>query len=183
MSPVLADAQRNALADIGCAQSLGPKPRRLCDRPRSFSPTNSSMLGQSSNGSRPRPGGRWRGVGLDAAGNLCFTTVPDTRTRDDLDAQYPDAPLGAIVETQRPERLAEAFKLLAQDGPVAALIIDYGHATPVSGDTLQAVRGHRLRVAADVARRSRSIGTNQLFRIGDRAACGRPRHRRPRHTS
>ena len=73
---------------------------------------------------------------------LCFTTVPGTRTRDDLETQVPDAPPGAIIESQHPEILAEAFKALNQSGPIAVLIIDYGHVAPVSGDTLQAVRGH-----------------------------------------
>ena len=87
-------------------------------------------------------GWRCRGVGLDARGQLCFTIVPGTRVRDDLEQSHPGAPLGTIVESQRPERLAEAFKALNRAGPLAALIIDYGYATPSSGDTLQAVRGH-----------------------------------------
>ena len=83
-----------------------------------------------------------RGVGLDQNGRLCFTTAPDMCIRVDLDAQLPDAPLGAIAESMRPELLAEAFKAIAQSGPFAALIIDYGHANQSEGDTLQAVRNH-----------------------------------------
>ena len=83
-----------------------------------------------------------RAVGLDAAGHLSFTHITGVHRRDDLDAQYPNAPLGAIFETQRAGRMADAFRALAETGPVAALIIDYGHVEPVSGDTLQAVRGH-----------------------------------------
>lgn len=144
ISPVLADAQRNALADIGFKQSWGQNLTGfatpaiiLANEFLDAWPVEQWVLTEA--------GWTWRGVGLDAAGNLCFTTVPNTRTRDDLDAQYPGSPLGAIVESQRPERLAEAIKLLAQDGPVAALLIDYGHTTPVSGDTLQAVRSHRYK--------------------------------------
>ena len=89
-------------------------------------------------------GWRWRGVGLSETGELCFTTdVPGTRTRDDLDTQYPHAAHGTIVESQRPELFAEALKTLARKGPVSALIIDYGYATPSAGDTLQAVRQHK----------------------------------------
>ncbi len=84
----------------------------------------------------------WRGVGLDAAGELAFTTVPGTRQRDDLAAKLPNAPLGSIVESLRTDRLAEALKSVARSGPLAALIIDYGYAGPANGDTLQAVRGH-----------------------------------------
>lgn len=83
-----------------------------------------------------------RAVGLDGNNDLNFTHLTGVRRRDDLAAKYGDAPIGAVYETQRPERLADAFKTLAQSGPVAALIIDYGHVSPVSGDTLQAVRGH-----------------------------------------
>ena len=54
------------------------------------------------------------------------------------------APAGAIVE-QAPARDALAATLaarIATDGG-AALIIDYGHAQPGIGDTLQAVKSHR----------------------------------------
>lgn len=89
-------------------------------------------------------GWRWRGVGVAENGELCFTAdVPGTRTRDDLELQFPNALPGTIVESLRPELLADALKTVAQSGPVAALIIDYGYATATAGDTLQAVRGHR----------------------------------------
>ena len=83
-----------------------------------------------------------RAVGLDGEGNLQFTHLAHANHNDDLAGQFATAELGAIYETQRPQRLAEAFRTLAQSGPVAAVIIDYGHVSPVSGDTLQAVRGH-----------------------------------------
>ena len=63
-----------------------------------------------------------------------------------LDRLYPDAPPGTIVESQRPERFADALRTLATAGPVAALIIDYGYATLSAGDTLQAVRGHAFEI-------------------------------------
>lgn len=83
-----------------------------------------------------------RAVGIDGDGNLAFTHLEGVRGRDDLAEQFESAELGAIYETQRPQRLADAFRTLAGNGPVAAVIIDYGHVSPVSGDTLQAVRGH-----------------------------------------
>lgn len=83
-----------------------------------------------------------RAVGLDTDGNLAFTHLIGVRRREDLDEQFASAEMGAIYETQRPQRLADAFRALAQSGPIAALIIDYGHVSTVSGDTLQAVRGH-----------------------------------------
>lgn len=87
-------------------------------------------------------GWRSRGVGIDAAGALCFTTVPHLPPRAELNQLHASAPLGSIVETQHPARLAEALRALSRTGPIAALLIDYGHVTSVSGDTLQAVRNH-----------------------------------------
>lgn len=88
-------------------------------------------------------GWRQRGVGLNARGALalCLRDVIDTTGT--LDQLYPHAPAGTIVESQRPERFAQALRTLAQTGPFAALIIDYGYATATAGDTLQAVRAHR----------------------------------------
>jgi SAM-dependent MidA family methyltransferase len=83
-----------------------------------------------------------RVVGLDAAGALSFMPAPGAPPNPEFDAQHANAPVGAIFETQRPARFAEALRALSRSGPIAALIIDYGHVTAVSGDTLQAVRGH-----------------------------------------
>ena len=87
-------------------------------------------------------GWRQRGVGIDPLGNLSFCTLDVTDATGKLDLANPGVTPGTIVETQHPERLAEAFQTLARTGPVAALLIDYGYATPSAGDTLQAVRGH-----------------------------------------
>lgn len=87
-------------------------------------------------------GWRQRGVGLDANGALAFCIRDVSETTGALDRLYPQAPPGTIVESQRPERFAEALSTLARTGPFAALIIDYGYATASAGDTLQAVRGH-----------------------------------------
>jgi len=56
-----------------------------------------------------------------------------------------EADEGAIAEI-RPAAvsLLDTLAKLAKDAPVAALVIDYGHAESGFGDTLQAVRGHRF---------------------------------------
>ncbi len=84
-----------------------------------------------------------RGIGLDLRGELCFSEVASPPVNNGLDTRFPGAPVGALVEDQRLERLAEAFQSLARSGPVTALIIDYGYATASAGDTLQAVREHK----------------------------------------
>lgn len=83
-----------------------------------------------------------RGVGVDANGRLCFTIMLDAPRRRDLDAVLPGAAVGDIYESVRTELLAQALQAVAQTGPLAMLLIDYGHTLPSSGDTLQAVRGH-----------------------------------------
>ncbi len=88
-------------------------------------------------------GWRQRGIGLDLRGELCFSEMDHPPANNGIDTRFPDAPLGALVENQRLERLAEAFQALARSGPIVALIIDYGYATASAGDTLQAVREHK----------------------------------------
>ena len=56
--------------------------------------------------------------------------------------QFPDAPAGAIVERLHTDELLENIAALATTGPVAAIIVDYGHVASAIGDTLQAVRAH-----------------------------------------
>lgn len=87
-------------------------------------------------------GWRARAIGLDPAGALTFTSLPNGPANTELDQRYPEAGPGAIVESQHPGRFADALQALSRKGPVAALVIDYGHVAAVSGDTLQAVRGH-----------------------------------------
>jgi len=87
----------------------------------------------------------WREVmvGTDAAG--AFVQVAG---RQPMDAAVPEprrgADLGTVLETC-PAAAAIVFeaagRLVEQGG--AALVIDYGHAEPRSGSTLQAVRAHR----------------------------------------
>ncbi len=141
LSPTLANAQRAALCDAGVPVSWG---QNLAGFPAPAIILANEFLDAwpVEQWIKTDIGWCWRGVGIDSAGELCFTIMPGTRTRGDLDAQVPTAALGSIVESQRPERLAQAFKALNQSGPFAALLIDYGHVAPVSGDTLQAVRSH-----------------------------------------
>jgi SAM-dependent MidA family methyltransferase len=81
-----------------------------------------------------------RAVGL-VDHKLGFVVVPFPMPSA-FNAESPDAPHGAILEL-RDEHPIEllARRVVAQGG--AALIIDYGHAAPGFGDTLQAVRGHQ----------------------------------------
>lgn len=83
-----------------------------------------------------------RGVGLDTNGDLCFTLLPHVAQRFDLDAVLPGASNGDVFESADLGLLAAALKPLALTGPLAMVLIDYGHTAPASGDTLQAVRGH-----------------------------------------
>ena len=83
-----------------------------------------------------------RSVDLDDGCQLCFGAHPKTCVRGDLDELFPNAPFGAIVGNQRPELILADIGALAKIGPVATLIIDYGHEKTALGDTLQAVRQH-----------------------------------------
>ncbi len=88
-----------------------------------------------------RRDGVWRErcIGLGPQGAFAFTEGQVVH-----DASLPPAPDGAIVET-RPAAAALLASLArrAAAAPLAALIIDYGHAESGTGDTLQAVRRHR----------------------------------------
>jgi NADH dehydrogenase [ubiquinone] 1 alpha subcomplex assembly factor 7 len=86
-----------------------------------------------------RHAGSWREqlVGLDEAGGLGFVLGPP------CDLLLPHAEEGAIFETcEAAAAVARTLgaRLAAERG--AALIIDYGHAVPAPGDTLQAVKAH-----------------------------------------
>jgi NADH dehydrogenase [ubiquinone] 1 alpha subcomplex assembly factor 7 len=84
-----------------------------------------------------------RGVTVDAAGDLQFAALAGDCPREAFEALLPNAPPGTVIESQRLDQLAEALKALAERGPIAFLMVDYGHTTPAAGDTLQAVRNHR----------------------------------------
>lgn len=83
--------------------------------------------------------GAWRevSVGLDETGHLAFVQGPPTPPpRAATLASPPEGTL--VTETDFAPLAAE----LAARAPLAALFIDYGHATSAPGDTLQAVRNH-----------------------------------------
>ncbi|MEO0030688.1 MAG: hypothetical protein RIS94_446 [Pseudomonadota bacterium] len=95
---------------------------------------------------RTAKGWRERMVGLDGSDETA-RLIPVVGDRP-MDAAVPpvfaDAPEGAIVETS-PAAAAVMYetcgRLMAQGG--TALFIDYGHASPALGSSLQAVRDHR----------------------------------------
>jgi NADH dehydrogenase [ubiquinone] 1 alpha subcomplex assembly factor 7 len=93
-----------------------------------------------------RVGGRWheRVVGLDASCNLALGLAPDPAADDLVPAWARHAGEGAIAEIA-PERcrLAAAIGARLAAAPSLALIIDYGHLESATGDTVQAVAGHR----------------------------------------
>jgi NADH dehydrogenase [ubiquinone] 1 alpha subcomplex assembly factor 7 len=84
-----------------------------------------------------------RGVTLDATGELQFAAIEGDCPRQAFEALRPNAPTGTVIESQRLDQLADVLKALAERGPIAFLMIDYGHTTPAAGDTLQAVREHK----------------------------------------
>lgn len=83
-----------------------------------------------------------RAIGLDANGDLTFTILDSVSQNANIDRDYPDAQPGSVVEMLDYARFARALRAIASQGPLAALIIDYGHTLGSSGDTLQALRGH-----------------------------------------
>jgi len=78
-------------------------------------------------------------IGLDGQNQLSFTLNPTPAA-----GLLPDAPDGAVFEQSAAQEAlgGELGARLARDGG-AALLIDYGAATPGFGDTLQALRRHQ----------------------------------------
>lgn len=143
MSPVLKSLQEAALKDAGVPVAWGQNLRAF--------PSPAIILANEFLDAWPvtqwvktTAGWRQRAIGLDAAGNLDFTALTDGPANDDLEAEYQDAKEGAIYETLDFARFAAAFAALAESGPFAALLIDYGYTTPSGGDTLQALRQHEV---------------------------------------
>jgi NADH dehydrogenase [ubiquinone] 1 alpha subcomplex assembly factor 7 len=95
-----------------------------------------------------RAGGVWRErmIGIDPDGALAFHEGAPVGAHElPAPLRAPEADEGAIAEI-RPAAapLLETLAARAKVAPVAALIIDYGHAESGLGDTLQAVRGHKF---------------------------------------
>ncbi len=94
---------------------------------------------------RTEGGWRERCVDFDeAAGKPAFSVSPAEPEAKTIPAELDDAPQNAIYEHSpiRDELAAALGRRIAADGG-AALIVDYGHARPGLGETLQAVRRHR----------------------------------------
>ena len=141
-SPVLAAVQREALA--GCGREVawvddladvesGPT-ILLANEVLDVLPVRQVL--------RADDGWRERCVGLDADGGLAFA-AGDAVSGDVIpQGLAASAAPGAICEVRDLGSVAAQLRRLAEGGPLAALVIDYGHAENALGDTLQAVRGH-----------------------------------------
>ncbi len=84
-----------------------------------------------------------RAVGLDAGGNLVFTTKPGSLDPSLVPPDASAGPDGTIVEIA-PARTAIMDKIAARiaTDSGAGLFIDYGYAQPAAGDSLQALVRH-----------------------------------------
>jgi NADH dehydrogenase [ubiquinone] 1 alpha subcomplex assembly factor 7 len=84
------------------------------------------------------------GLADDSGGERLVFSAGDRPMDAAVPAARRDAPEGAILETSPAAAtvVAEIARRLARQGG-AALLIDYGHAAPRFGSTLQAVRAHR----------------------------------------
>jgi SAM-dependent MidA family methyltransferase len=85
-----------------------------------------------------------RSIAIDAGGHLAFasaaTSLPlPSESIARVGAAFRGAGVGTIVEVGAYRAIPEIMKAHHQ---AAAIVIDYGHAAPVAGDTLQAVRDH-----------------------------------------
>ncbi len=91
--------------------------------------------------------GEWRErcVGHDAEQGFHFTEGSAAAMTAEERELVPGGPAGGEVAELRPgaARLLTDIARRGASGPQAALFIDYGHTEAASGDTLQAVSGHR----------------------------------------
>lgn len=92
---------------------------------------------------RTESGWHERLVGLDDGGRLAFVAGPATLEATLLPPVASSAPAGSIVEVA-PARTAMMDTIAANIAACggAGLFIDYGHAEPAVGDTLQTMRSH-----------------------------------------
>lgn len=89
-----------------------------------------------------RPDWRQRVVGLETSGRLTFQIGPSARLMPGAETMLPAAQDGDILEDRNCGDVIGGLRRTAQAGPIAALLIDYGHTAHGVGDTLQAVRKH-----------------------------------------
>jgi NADH dehydrogenase [ubiquinone] 1 alpha subcomplex assembly factor 7 len=92
---------------------------------------------------RTEEGWRERCVGLAADGRLVF--MPGALASAPPEPGHAAAPVGSVVEASPAcAALAQSIARRLADQGGAALIIDYGTASTAAGDSLQAVRDHRM---------------------------------------
>jgi NADH dehydrogenase [ubiquinone] 1 alpha subcomplex assembly factor 7 len=95
---------------------------------------------------RRKTGWHERCVGLAAGGGFVFTEreAPLDAPETFIAGELLSAEIGSIVET-RPgaDQLISEFAARAKMAATAALIIDYGHLSSGTGETLQAIRAHQ----------------------------------------
>jgi NADH dehydrogenase [ubiquinone] 1 alpha subcomplex assembly factor 7 len=89
-------------------------------------------------------GPRLRVVDVDPQGDLRFATRETDTVPPQAIRYLADAAVGTIVEVPADESGVCRWMARRQDGPVAALLIDYGHEAAAAGETLQAVRAHQF---------------------------------------
>ena len=92
---------------------------------------------------RVRAAGGWHelSVGLDGDGRLAFLEAGLVAS-EAAPGMPEEALAGDILETRDLHGIAAQLRRLAAAGPLAGLLVDYGHAATGLGDTLQAVRAH-----------------------------------------
>jgi SAM-dependent MidA family methyltransferase len=139
-SPVLADTQRRA---VPAAIRHGDIDTLPADRPllivanEFFDALPIRQFVRTADG--------WRERMIAVADGRLALTVGEQRYDAAIPPALRDAPEGSVVETAPAAAAilrALAARIVTQGG--ALLAIDYGHAGPVLGDTLQAVRAHRF---------------------------------------
>jgi len=141
-SPLMAEAQRTALARSGAAvrwlldiSEVAPGPTiLLANEVLDVLPVVQLVCDEG--------GWRERVVCLDDNGRLAFGAA-ETPWSGTLPAFADQAKAGDVLELRDLAPLTEAAARIASGGPFAGLFIDYGHEASGFGDTLQAVRQHR----------------------------------------
>jgi SAM-dependent MidA family methyltransferase len=141
-SPVMAAAQRKTLGDAPVPLHWHATLNELPARPL-------IVLANEFVDALPirqfvRRGHAWRERLIASDGQGGFAFIDGAAEKHDPHLPH-EAPDGAIFETRPATNvLMRALSSRAAHAPLAALIIDYGHAESGCGDTLQAVRAHRF---------------------------------------
>jgi SAM-dependent MidA family methyltransferase len=139
MSPALAQRQRATLASTGTAAEWHRAVETMPSGP--LIAIANEFVDALPVDQMVRTAGGWheRKIGMKE-GRLVFAIDPVPLP--DIEGA-PDAPPGAVLERRDLAPVRGIARRIAEFGG-AALIIDYGHARSGFGDTLQAVRAHRI---------------------------------------